>query len=83
MSGRTSSSFFGAKRELARACSVIDGIDGATEEGERAFSRATDAIDDVYRFEAASDWNADVASPQYVQEFWDANRQLPGFAVGT
>jgi hypothetical protein len=39
----------GAKRELARAWSLVDGIDGATDEAERAFSRATEAIDDVCR----------------------------------
>ena len=72
-----------AKRRLAAAWSVLDGTDGATKEAERAFSRATDAIDDVYRSEAASEANEDVASPQYVQEFWEKTEQLPGFAVGT
>jgi hypothetical protein len=72
-----------AKRQLGRAWSVLDGTDGAAEETERAFSRATDAIDDVYKSEAASDWNADVASPPHVQDFWEKTGQLPGFAVGT
>lgn len=71
------------KRRLAAAWSVLDGTDGATEEAERAFSRATDAVDDVYRSEAASEANADVASRHYVQEFWEKTEQLPGFAVGT
>ena len=48
-----------AKRRLAAAWSVLDGTDGATKEAERAFSRATDAIDDVYRSEAASEANGD------------------------
>jgi hypothetical protein len=72
-----------AKRQLAGAWSLLDGTDRATDESQLAFGRATEAIDDVYRSEAASEWNADVAAPEYVQEFWDKTEQRPGFAIGT
>jgi len=60
-----------AKRELALAWSFVDGIDGATEESRTRIQQRHPGDRRRYRLEAASDWNADVASPRYVQEFWE------------
>lgn len=72
-----------AKRELARAWNILDGTDGAAERTEEAVTAATDAIDCIFRSELGDDFNADVAAPVKVQEFWERHGQLPGFAIGT
>ena len=72
-----------AKRRLADAWQVLDGTDGAAPGVEDAFKAALAGIDRIYALEQASEYNADVASPSKVQEFWDAHESLPGFALGT
>ena len=72
-----------AKRELARAWSILDGTDGAAPESERALGHALDAIDNIYRVESNHEWNQDVAAPAEVQSFWERHAKLPGFALGT
>jgi hypothetical protein len=37
----------------------------------------------IYAIEHANAYNADVASPGDVQEFWERHGELPGFAAGT
>lgn len=61
-----------AKRRLADAWQVLDGTDGAAPGVEDAFKAALAGIDRIYALEQASEYNADVASPAKVQEFWDA-----------
>jgi len=41
------------------------------------------SIDAIYAIEHVNAYNADVASPIAVQEFWEKHGELPGFAVGT
>jgi hypothetical protein len=72
-----------AKRSLASAWSILDGIDGAAPGGEQALTAALAAIDAIFGIEEAHEANQDVAAPGDVQAFWDKHGQLPGFAVGT
>ena len=44
---------------------------------------AADAVDLVYDIESANEYNADVATPTDVKEFWDKTGHLPGFALGS
>jgi hypothetical protein len=41
------------------------------------------SIDAIYAIELVNAYNADVASPVDVQEFWKKHGELPGFAAGT
>ena len=72
-----------AKRQLRAAWGVLDGTDGAADGVEHALGAATSAIDAIYAIESVHAFNADVASPVAVQEFWEQNGSLPGFAIGT
>ena len=72
-----------AKRSLGQAWMILDGTDGPAPGADRGFSIATDGIDLVFAIESTNDYNADVATPPDVQEFWDKTEQLPGFALGT
>lgn len=72
-----------AKRSLSEAWSILDGTDGAAPETQAALTAALAGIDALYGIEASHDANLDVASPPEVQQFWDDNQQLPGFAVGS
>jgi hypothetical protein len=40
------------------------------------------SIDAIYAIESVSAYNADVAPPLEVQEFWGKHREFPGFAAG-
>ena len=72
-----------AKRCLGTAWQILDGTDGAAPGVEQAFSAALASIDVVYAIEHVNAHNADVASPLNVQEFWEQNGALPGFALGS
>jgi hypothetical protein len=72
-----------AKRCLANAWEILDGSDGTAPGGEQALSAALSSIDAIYAIEHRNAYNADVAAPAEVQEFWDEHGALPGFAVGT
>jgi hypothetical protein len=72
-----------AKRCLANAWQILDGTDGAASGVEHALNAALSGIDAVYAIEHRNAFNADVASPVEVQEFWEKHGALPGFAVGT
>lgn len=41
------------------------------------------SIDAIFAIESVNAYNADVAAPVEVQEFWKYYGQLPGFAAGT
>ena len=70
-----------AKRDLATAWSVLDGVDGAAPGVEEALNTALDAIDEIYATESRHAANADVETPKDVQHFWDRHESLPGFAI--
>jgi hypothetical protein len=72
-----------AKRCLANAWQILDGTDGAASGVEQAINAALAGIDAIYAIEHVNAYNADVASPAAVQEFWEKNGELPGFALGT
>jgi hypothetical protein len=72
-----------AKRCLANAWQILDGTDGAASGVERVLNAALASIDAIYAIENVNTYNADVASPVEVQEFWEKHGELPGFAVGT
>lgn len=72
-----------AKRCLASAWQILDGTDGAAAGVEHALNAALASIDAVYAIEYVNAYNADVASPVEVQEFWEKHGELPGFAAGT
>lgn len=72
-----------AKRCLASAWQILDGTDGAASGVEHALNAALASIDAVYAIEYVNAYNADVASPVEVQEFWEKHGELPGFAAGT
>ena len=71
-----------AKRCLANAWQILDGTDGAASGVEPALNAALASIDAIYAIEHVNAYNADVASPVDVQEFWKKNGELPGFAAG-
>jgi hypothetical protein len=50
---------------------------------EPALNAALASIDAIYAIEHVNAYNADVASPVNVQEFWKKHGELPGFAAGT
>lgn len=72
-----------AKRKLATAWSVLDGVDGSAPGVEEALHTALEAIDEIYAIESRHAANADVATPVGVQQFWDRHKSLPGFAMGS
>ena len=72
-----------AKRCLAGAWQILDGTDGAASGVEHALNAALASIDAIYAIEHVNAYNADVASPAEVQEFWETHGELPGFAAGT
>jgi hypothetical protein len=72
-----------AKRCLSEAWQVLDGTDGAAAGVEHALGGALSSVDAIYAIEHVNAFNADVASPVEVQEFWEKHGALPGFAVGT
>ena len=72
-----------AKRCLAAAWQILDGTDGVASGVEQALHAALASIDAIYAIESVNAYNADVASPVEVQEFWDKHGELPGFATGT
>jgi len=72
-----------AKRCLANAWRILDGTDGAASGVEHALNAALASVDAIYAIEHANAYNADVASPAEVQEFWEKHGELPGFAAGT
>ena len=72
-----------AKRCLSAAWRILDGTDGAASCAEHALRDALAGIDAIYAIEHANAFNADVASPGDVQEFWERHGELPGFAAGT
>lgn len=72
-----------AKRYLATAWNVMDGVDGSAPGLEEALNIALDAIDEIYAIESRHVANADVATPIDVQQFWDRHESLPGFAINS
>ena len=72
-----------AKRCLATAWQILDGTDGAASGVEHALHAALASVDAIYAIESVNAYNADVAPPLEVQEFWGKHRELPGFAAGT
>ena len=72
-----------AKRCLASAWQIRDGTDGAASGVEPALNAALASIDAIYAIEHVYAYNADVASPVDVQEFWKKHGELPAFAAGT
>jgi hypothetical protein len=72
-----------AKRALSNASGILDGVDGSAPGVEHALNAALAAVDAIYAIESVHAFNADVAAPVEVQEFWDRHGSLPGFAVGT
>jgi len=72
-----------AKRCLSAAWRILDGTDGTASGVEHALRAALAGIDAIYAIEHANAYNADVASPIEVQEFWERHGELPGFAAGT
>ena len=72
-----------AKRCLASAWQILDGTDGATSGVEHALNAALASIDAIYAIEHESRYNADVASPVEIQQYWEKHGELPGFAAGT
>jgi hypothetical protein len=72
-----------AKRCLSAAWQILDGTDGAASGVEHAVRAALAGIDAIYAVEHEHAYNADVASPRDVQEFWERHGELPGFAAGT
>jgi hypothetical protein len=72
-----------AKRCLASAWQILDGTDGAASGVEHALNAALASIDAIHAIEHVNAYNADVASPAEVQEFWEKHGELPGFAIGT
>jgi len=57
--------------------------DGAAARVEHALRAALAGIDAIYAIEEVNAYNADVASPVDVHEFWEKHGQLPGFAART
>jgi hypothetical protein len=76
-------SLVAAKRCLGAAWATLDGTDGAAAGSEHALGAALSAIDAIYGIESEHALNQDVASPQDVQDLWEQNGSLPGFAAGT
>jgi hypothetical protein len=76
-------SLVAAKRRLAQAWGLLDGIDGAAPGVEHALLAAVASIDAVYAAESQNAFNQDVASPAAVQQFWEKHGTLPGFAIGS
>jgi hypothetical protein len=72
-----------AKRCLRGAWELLDGTDGAANGVEHALGAVLSSIDAIYAIEHVHAFNQDVASPVEVQEFWEQNGALPGFAAGT
>jgi len=72
-----------AKRDLATAWSVLDGVDGSAPGVEEALNTALDAIDEIYAIESRHAANADVAAPVDVQRFLDCRQSLPEFTIGS
>jgi hypothetical protein len=72
-----------AKRCLASAWQILDGTDGAAAGVEPALNAALASIDAIYAIEHVNAYNADVASPADVQEFWTKHGEPPGFAAGS
>jgi hypothetical protein len=72
-----------AKRCLASAWQMLDGTHGAASGVEHALNAALASIDAIYAIEHVNAYNADVASPADVQEFWTKHGELPGFAAGS
>ena len=72
-----------AKRNLASAWSVLDGVEGAAPGVEATLAAVLDGIDEIYGIESTHEAHADVASPHAVQVFWERHRSLPGFAAGS
>jgi hypothetical protein len=72
-----------AKRCLASAWRILDGTDVAASGVELALNAALASIDAIYAINHVNAYNADVASPVDVQEFWKKHGELPGFAAGT
>jgi hypothetical protein len=72
-----------AKRRLARAWGILDGTDGAASGVEQALDAALAGIDAIFAIEHEHASNADVATPVDIEEFWQRNGALPGFAIGT
>ena len=72
-----------AKRDLARAWSVLDGVEGSAPGVEEALNTALDAVDEIYALESRHAANADLLTPVDVQQFWDRHESLPGFAIGS
>jgi hypothetical protein len=79
----TVSALVEAKRGLATAWQILDGTDGAAPGVEHALNAALASIDGVYAIEHVNAYNADVAAPAEVQDFWEKHGTLPGFAAGT
>ena len=72
------------KRSLATAWQIIDGTDGAAAPRRRTGAhRSACGYRRDLRIEHVNAYNADVASPVEVEEFWAKHGALPGFAVGT
>ena len=67
-----------AKRCLASAWQILDGTDGAASGVEHALNAALASIDAVYAIEYVNAYNADVASPVEVQEFWRSTASSQG-----
>jgi len=72
-----------AKRCPASAWQSLDGTDGAAAGVEPALNAALASIDAIHAIEHVNVYNADVAPPADVQEFWSKHGELPGFATGT
>jgi hypothetical protein len=72
-----------AKRCLASVWQILDGTDRAADGVEQVLNAALSSIDAIYVIEHVNAYNADVASPVDVQEFWKKHGELPGFASST
>jgi hypothetical protein len=78
----TISALIDANDASRRAWQILDGSEGAASGVEQAVRAALASIDAIYAIESVSAYNADVAPPLEVQEFWGKHRELPGFAAG-
>jgi len=58
-----------------------DGTDGRASGVEQALHAALASIDAIYAIDSVSTYNADIASPVEVQQFWEKYGELPGFAA--
>jgi hypothetical protein len=72
-----------AKRDLATAWSVLDGVDGSAPGVEEALNTALEAIDEIYALESQHPANAEVETPIDVRQYWGQHESLPGFAIGS